>query len=1247
MLVSARRLGLVASLVVFVVSCSTVWTVSAFAKVGYIPVGSFSLPEGRAFGIGVDNSSGPLKGDLYVSDRVSDKLYELSSSGSVLAEASLPGVTLGQLSVAESGAYAGDVYVAGESNGVVYRFAPGLGSREELVTGLQSPSDVAVDAAGDVFVSEYLKMDVLEYNSAGQPVDASGVPVVSGENVVAEPKLTISPSGQEVPVLAAVAVSQSGTALYAAARYDEYVAGERDTPQGGEILGYSLSAGSYTQTGLAYEDNRDGGVAASSAGYVYTDTTQNMVVIESSGESIDTVGAESLSFFPGGVALDSESGDVYLADAGNESGRVFVFEGGERAAAATEPFTGLDGSSVTLNGTVSGETGYYFEYNLGSSCTGFESHRTSLVAASGTVSVHAELRGLARLSKYSYCLVAVNKYGAESGASMPLETGQVQPRISGESVSSVASQTATVTAQVNPEGLPLTYYFEYGSSSGTGYELKTGQSSVPAGEASVSVRASLTGLVPGASYRVRLVAVNSVGASDGAGVTFATYPSALGGLPDERVYEMVSPAYNPFDMDVYETDAGSLFTELPFESSLDGNTVVYAGLPSSGGTGSSGLEAGDEYRATRSPQGGWSQENVTPVGGLAFVHYSGFTSDLSSGVVSTSQPAPLHTVASFVNPVEDNGSESYEDVYETSFKEGLLRPMFSSLPAYRTAAGEAGFITDRLESKFAGATPDFNSILFEANDDLLEGTGSLEAELASTEKKESEAVDAALTLEREGQAEKNEATIIKAIEMYASAYNFNLYDSVDGRLSLVNVLPNGKQAVGAVFGSPSPESYPLSQKTYASKAVGNRSNVISVDGSRVFWSSVTTIKGYSDVSGIVYVREDGSRTVQVSAGAAVYWTASPDGRYAYYVEKGELWRFDVQSETREAVAPGSETFVRGVLGVNQSGADGAYVYFVALGDLTGGENAEGQKPESSEPNLYVSEPDPSHPGGHVTRFIATLSSEDTADWGRIPGRRTAQVAPDGRSVVFLSTANLTGHPYPNEGAEEVYDYRVADGRLFCVSCRPQASGGTLAASGSPVSTRRWVSEDGDRVFFESEAPLVERDVNGARDVYEWEPNGAGACTEVEGCVYLLSKGLEGSAFFADASANGDDVFIATRQRLAPEDQNEMVDLYDARVDGARPVLPPECVGSGCQGAPAAAPIFATPSSETFNGVGNFSPVTAARPMKVKRLTRAQKLARALAACHRKRSREHKRSCEAGARKLYSPRTGKHTTTKAR
>ncbi len=820
------------------------------------------------------------------------------------------------------------------------------------------------------------------------------------------------------------------------------------------------------------------------------------------------------------------------------------------------------------------------------------------------------------------------------------------PAISIGTASGVTEQTARIEATVDPHDEDTSFYVEYGTESCASSPSSCQQAPAPPGKEILGsgweperVKATLENLRPGTEYHYRIAATNAEGTAFGPEATLATY-AASSGLPDGRVYEMVSPAFDPYDSEVYEVTSGFLSTGLvPFEASVDGDAVVYAGLPAAAGNGASGIQAGDEYRATRSPSGGWTQVNVTPPGsGLEGGAYAGFSSDLSVGVVPEASVPPLQAVTTFSSEEEgrETKAETVEAIYTHNFDETLFRPLFDLTPPDRKIEKTAyNMLDNSFESVYDGASSDFSHLLFEANDDLIEGSGELEQELASVSKKDAEETKEAIQL-----AFKSNHSEEEIEKLLAKSDEFELYADGDGRLSVVNVLPEGKLAANATFGSP-PSGRFFHRRSTGSPGL---SNVISADGSRIFWTAVTTIHSgeYFDVPGRVYVRIGGVRTVPVSPGSAVYQTASSDGHYAYYTEGGDLWRFDVDSETREAVTSGKKG-MQGVIGTNQTGEPGAYVYFVSLGALTSEKNAEGQEPAEGERNLYVSEPDPAHPGGHVTRFIATLSFEDEADWARSLGARTGEVAPDGRSVVFTSTSNLLGHPYPGEGSEEVYDYRVGDGRLFCVSCRPQASGGMLEPS-TKQFMRRWVSADGDRVFFESEAPLVLRDNNAKRDVYEWEPTGAGTCTEAEGCVYLLSGGIEASAFFADASASGNDVFIATRQRLLAEDQNEMVDLYDARVDGVRPVNPPQCVGTGCQGAPAAAPIFATPSSVTFAGVGNFVPGKPVVSSKTKKkLTRTQLLSKGLATCRKQHSRSKRKACEAHERKLYGSKS--HTTSK--
>ena len=94
-----------------------------------------------------------------------------------------------------------------------------------------------------------------------------------------------------------------------------------------------------------------------------------------------------------------------------------------------------------------------------------------------------------------------------------------------------------------------------------------------------------------------------------------------------------------------------------------------------------------------------------------------------------------------------------------------------------------------------------------------------------------------------------------------------------------------------------------------------------------------------------------------------------------------------------------------------------------------------------------------------------------------------------------------------------------------------------------------------------------------------------------GCVYLLSGGTDPeNSYLIGTDASGDDAFFVSRAALVPADRgSEDDEVYDARVDGVQPPAASACEGTGCQGVPPTPPIFATPSSVTFNGIGNFPP----------------------------------------------------------
>jgi hypothetical protein len=848
------------------------------------------------------------------------------------------------------------------------------------------------------------------------------------------------------------------------------------------------------------------------------------------------------------------------------------------AAAPEEPVT-LEAGEVTnttadLEGVVNPKSqatdSWYFQYNVGAGCAG-----GSTTPVEGPREVEAQptkavVLGLQPGTQYTFCLVVENS--AEEltrGKAVSFTTTAVAPIVGAEAFSNVGSASATVSAQIDAEGSPTDYRVEYGVSEA--YESSTPSRSIGGPEGAVGVLAQLRGLQPGLGYHFRFVAENSFGKRNGEDATFRT-TAAIGAsvlsLPDGRGYELVS---SPVAGEVYVptndvSNKEDISTAEPFRAAAAGGAVAYVSDPaSSDGNGAMGKGLGNNFLATRTADG-WDSKNIMPTIGedesaneSIDTRYEAFTSDLSVGILH-SYSQPLASIAEPNGPAKcivlySRTGSGYHSLFTTP-----KTPGFCGLPF------------------FAGASADGSHLLFQSEAALVEGA------------------------EEDG--------------LYETGAN--LYDSVGGQPHLVNVLPDGAPDRNATFGG------------YITGDLPDLSNVISADGSRIFWTDLNT--------GILYVRENEIRTIQVSAGPSTYWGASSDGRYAFYTEAEKLWRFDTHAvaggerqelagEQTEIVGTGAE--VQGVVSVSD---DGSYVYVVADGKLApdathrkcqeagfgspeeaeeAREERSGSLPAGRGCNLYLLH------AGEPARLVAVLAAHDDnfqvqpagtnfskgGDWDPSSGQRTSEVTPDGHSLVFESTRRLTGYDNSasiNEGKIEVFVYDSDTGHLSCASCDP--SGAPPSVEGTtflPVSLQRtymprWISEDGSRVFFDSNEPLVSQDTNNAQDVYEWEREGASACP-VEahsrldgGCVFLLSGGdSPDSSFFVDASTNANDVFFTTRGRLVPRDENEKVDLYDARVGGGFPEVSLTCTGTGCQGVPPASPIFATPASTTFNGVGNF------------------------------------------------------------
>jgi hypothetical protein len=405
---------------------------------------------------------------------------------------------------------------------------------------------------------------------------------------------------------------------------------------------------------------------------------------------------------------------------------------------------------------------------------------------------------------------------------------------------------------------------------------------------------------------------------------------------------------------------------------------------------------------------------------------------------------------------------------------------------------------------------------------------------------------------------------------------------------------------------------------------------IAVDASHVYWATQANHAiGRADLE--LNNRESeftsgigGNLNGLVATATHLYWSVNGE----VPINPGnDLYRYEPEGEALTDLTPDSAdengAEVQGVLG---TAADGSRVYFAANGDLDSGGPAEAEDCRTITPhasmatlagtcNLYLWEEDSG------TRLVALIDGRDARDWAATPlgvfnAPKTSFVSEDGATLLFSSKKKLSA--YDNEGTSELYRFQVGDPVIRCVSCQPAGEApnegpklGSIKypnilspAEGAAFSSRN-LSADGTRAFFESDEALVPGDVNGrsgcppavrpqldwraCRDVYEWVSPGTEECEEGGpgynplngGCLYLISTGKSKyPSLFADASETGEDVFFFTRDRLVGQDEDELQDVYDARVGGGltsqNPLPTKACEGEGCKPGALAPPAFEAP-----------------------------------------------------------------------
>jgi hypothetical protein len=779
---------------------------------------------------------------------------------------------------------------------------------------------------------------------------------------------------------------------------------------------------------------------------------------------------------------------------------------------------------------------------------------------SGTAmnSVEAALNGLRGGTTYYVRLVGHNANGSNATDAKTFTT--LGPSVTGTEATEVTQTEATISGMVNPNGRSTSYLFEYLTeaeyeSTGWTNGIKVPQEPERAGSGSSGVRVAqrIEGLASGTRYRFRVVADSTEGMTQSEEVSFVTFgPSSS--LPDNRRYEQVSP--------VNKGGANAQGEVNAVAASPEGDRVTFfsqAGIP-----GGEGEQQFPSYLSTRS-SAGWSTQGILPPASAGrWAEVAGWTEDLR---------------------------RVYDFAGSTTAGTRLL--MRDSQDGDLTQVGEAGMTAAGNPFFFAGSSAEGSVALLETNNGGL-APGDLPGE-----------------------------------------QNVYVYDGGSGALSVAGVLNDGSVPSGGAMAGPydwytsgDPSLDGGASDFYYTQA----EHAISADGKRDFFTAGGTGQLYVRMNPSAEAAELGAQecleggkacTVRISAPEAgvadpgtpaAFVGASADGSVAYFLDKGrltqgstagsgsDLYRYDLKSGqltdlTVDSIDKGGAQ-VTGVLGVSETGGD---VYFVASGGLAGAT----QSP-AGERNLYELH-------GESVHFIARLASsvEEERNWiprskdrSQITTANTSRISDDGQTLLFRSQRQLTS--YRNQGVAELYLYRAGEGML-CVSCNPtreapsgpagvqELSGPNFSLGLHAAILTRNLSANGRRVVFDSADQLVAADHNDGNDVYEWEANGEGSCSgeaQDSGCLYLISGGAEGeSSYLADTDKEGRNIFFFTGESLVTQDKDQLVDLYDASVEGGIPsqeaVPSAPCEGeAGCLGARSSSPGSMSAGTSSFNGPGN-------------------------------------------------------------
>lgn len=427
----------------------------------------------------------------------------------------------------------------------------------------------------------------------------------------------------------------------------------------------------------------------------------------------------------------------------------------------------------------------------------------------------------------------------------------------------------------------------------------------------------------------------------------------------------------------------------------------------------------------------------------------------------------------------------------------------------------------------------------------------------------------------------------------AGSYNI-LYEWIDdggeGTLRVVN-RTNSEALELVAAASADLGGSTSNQGTRVLGGVRGRRHAIS-DGSdghsRIFFQSPAPTTDTATAAGPVYVREDGERTIDISApegsnSAASqrrFLDATPDGRHAYFwanakltddgLAGGAIYRYDVG----ESGQPGDLVFVDTAPPISSApptalvSDNGRTLLYQRGSEIV--IDDRGAKHVVLQGTIGA--------GTFTTSGVHKLPTGITGTTGIRDDRcPSASTTSDGRFVTFT-----TGSP------NRLYRYDVDKAKLIEIASSGVLFIGICNTNQAPRPVQnRLISDDGKRIFFDTIRQLLPGDSNLRIDVYEWFDDGS-----EEGRLSLVSGGSgPRDSGFMGMDRYGESAFFVTADRLVPQDGDDANDIYVARVGGGFPYQQslPSCDGDTCQGPPSSKPALPNIGSLSFVDDGNVPP----------------------------------------------------------